>query len=66
MMEYTHYPSAPRFEVEGSKKKPKVYLHCSYCNKRLRKMKKKEQIRVDRGYYCDVCDPGVEVANKPK
>ena len=62
-MEFTHYPSEPRFDVEGEGRKAKVWLLCSYCRKRIRQLRRWESIRIDRGWYCEECDPGVVVEN---
>ena len=63
-MDFVHYPSVPRFDVEKKKGGRKVvWLECSYCHKRIRQLPRYGYIRVDRGYYCDECDPGVEVPN---
>lgn len=53
----------PKFRTEGPKKKPKVILVCSACDKDIRQIKMDESIRVDRAYYCEDCDPGVIVLN---
>lgn len=63
----------PRFEITDYKgRKPKrgtpkddlrVWLHCSSCNARIREMQPNESIRVDRAWFCEKCEPGIEVPN---
>ena len=52
----------PRFEVRG-KKRPRVWLLCSLCNKRIRRIAPQERVRVDRAHFCERHDPGWVVDN---
>lgn len=58
--------SEPVFRVDTRGRKPKVFLKCSNCGEDIRRLKPKESISVNRGYYCDECDDGAIHLNMPK
>lgn len=53
----------PNFKID--RKHRRVDLHCSDCEKYIRTLKPKEEIAVNRGYYCDDCDDGTIKLNMP-
>lgn len=53
----------PVFTIEDNGRT--VWLHCSQCKIKLRTIKNDEEVRVDQGHYCSVCDPGFVVRNRP-
>ena len=57
--------NAPRFKVEGTRENPRVFLHCSVCDARIREMKPKESIPVKRAYYCPEHESNVIGLNPP-
>lgn len=53
----------PRFVVIGRRRK-RLWLCCSACNRRLRRVVPDEEIDVTRAWFCDACDPGYAVRNR--
>ena len=61
-----HNLTSPRFEVEGKGRKARVFLHCSFCNTRIREIGRDEELPVNRSYLCKACDPdGATVIPNP-
>lgn len=59
-------PDSPRKLKPGQV--PKVFLHCSFCDKRLKRMGPRQKVAINRGYFCVDCqiDVGLEMATGPK
>ena len=57
----------PKFRIaDKHTKKPRVILQCSECDDDIRELEPDENIRIDRAYYCEKCDPGFVVPNDGK
>ena len=54
----------PRFEVRG-KKRPRVWLLCNTCGKRIQRLNPEDRVRVDQAHFCERHDPGWLVDNSP-
>lgn len=52
----------PRFDVRG-KKRPRVWLLCNTCGKRIQRVKPDDRVRVDQAHFCKRHDPGWVVDN---
>ncbi len=61
-----NFNKVPKFGVDKSTNPPTIFLQCSDCGTNIRQLKPKEDVKVNRAYFCDSCDPGVIVLNPPK
>ena len=53
---------APRFVKEGKGPNARIFLHCSMCEARMRKIDPEERIAVDHPYYCADCQVDIGLA----
>ena len=53
----------PWFDMVGRRRK-RVWLCCSACHRRLRKIALRETVDVTRAWFCEQCDPGYVVRNR--
>ena len=53
----------PWFDVVGRHRK-RVWLCCSACRRRLRRVRVNGTVDVTRAWFCSACDPGYVVRNR--